>query len=120
LIVRLNWLVYTVAGLSRGLAGSFLLILGLARLRLFAIDAIVLVTFLGAVTGMLLNPRLLLFVQTDEQQARAWALCCLANQCRHGHCVAVYTSTTFAVSSPKGRSPGRSQAGAVKEAREEC
>jgi hypothetical protein len=60
LMFRLNWLVFTVAGLSTGFLGSFLTVLGLGRItnRLRPLDSVILVTFIGTVTGILLNPRL--------------------------------------------------------------
>jgi hypothetical protein len=74
LITRLNWLVYTVAGMAGGFVGSLLTVFGLGRLslRLRPLDAVVLITFIGSVTGMLLNPRLFIIVQLSDQDARAW------------------------------------------------
>jgi hypothetical protein len=72
IIKSLNWLAYTVAGLCGGFLGALLTILGLGRLsgRLRPLDVIVLVTFGGTVTGMLLNPRLL--IVTELSDARTW------------------------------------------------
>jgi hypothetical protein len=70
LMSRLNWLVYTVAGLSGGFVGSLITIVGLGRLskRLRPLDAVVLVVFVGTLAGALLNHDLV--IHLDEVEAR--------------------------------------------------
>jgi TIR domain-containing protein len=71
LMDRLNWFVYTIAGMSAGFVGALLTVMGLGRLspRLRPLDAIVLVTFIGTVAGTILNPRLFVVLQLEKDQA---------------------------------------------------
>jgi hypothetical protein len=65
IVVRFNWLVGTVAGALAGFVGSLVTILLLRCIasRVRPLDAIVLVTFTGTITGMVLNR----FVVGDQE-----------------------------------------------------
>jgi hypothetical protein len=58
LLTRLSWLVTTVAGLSAGLAGALICVIGLGLIsrRLRRLDTVLLVTLTGAAAGLLFVP----------------------------------------------------------------